>query len=109
MGERISFKANGHTTPAYVARPGQPGPGVVVIQEYWGLVPHIEHIADRFAEAGFAALAPDLYHGQRATTADQAGKLMMAMRIDEAARDIAAAIDHLEKQPGVARGKIATI
>ena len=91
MGERISVKANGTTTQAYLAAPAKPGPGVVVIQEWWGLVPHIERVADRFAEAGFVALAPDLYHGQKATSPDQAGKLMMALRIDEAERDLAGA------------------
>jgi carboxymethylenebutenolidase len=108
MGERISYKANGNTTPGYLARPKQPGPGVVVIQEWWGLVPHIEHIADRFAAEGFVALAPDLYHGEKATSPDQAGKMMMAMRIDEAARDLAGAIRHLAQQPEVA-GKIGTV
>jgi carboxymethylenebutenolidase len=109
MGDRISFKANGHTTPGYLAARGQPGPGIVVIQEWWGLVPHIESIADRFAAAGFVALAPDLYHGEKATSPDQAGKLMMALRIDEAARDLAGAIDHLARQPSVAGRKIGTI
>jgi carboxymethylenebutenolidase len=109
MGERISFKANGQTTPAYLATPSAPGPGIVVIQEWWGLVPHIEHIADRFAKAGFVALAPDLYHGEKATSPDQAGKLMMALRIDEAARDLAGAIDHLSRQPGVSSKKVGTI
>lgn len=109
MGERISFRANGHTTPAYLAWPPQPGPGIVVIQEWWGLVPHIEHIADRFAQAGFVALAPDLYHGQKATSPDQAGKLMMALRIDEAARDLAGAVDYLAHQSDVAPAKIGTV
>ena len=109
MAGRVSFQANGQATEGYFARPRTPGPGIVVIQEWWGLVPHIEHVADRFAEAGFAALAPDLYHGQRATSADQAGKLMMALRIDEAARDIAAAAEHLLKQPGTAGAKVGTV
>src|ERR671930_1635159 len=63
MGERVSFKSNASTTPGYLAKPSKPGPGVVVIQEWWGLVPHIEQIADRFAAEGFLGLAPDLYHG----------------------------------------------
>src|SRR5206468_6628247 len=109
MGQRISYKANGHTTPAYLAVPGQPGPGIVVIQEWWGLVPHIEHIADRFAEAGFVALAPDLYHGEQATTPDQAGKLMMALGVDAAARDLAGSVDHLARQPEVAPKKVGSI
>jgi carboxymethylenebutenolidase len=109
MGERISFKANGRTTPAYLAAPSTPGPGIVVIQEWWGLVPHIERIADRFAEAGFVALAPDLYHGEKATSPDQAGKLMMAMRIDEAERDLAGASDYLGGHARVNSKKIGTI
>ncbi len=109
MGERVTYKANGRTTPGYLARPKQPGPGIVVIQEWWGLVPHIEHIADRFAEAGFVALAPDLYHGEKATSPDQAGKLMMAMRIDEAAADLAGAIDFLASQPDVTSRKVGTV
>ena len=109
MGERVAFPSNGHTTPGYLARPGQPGPGVVVIQEWWGLVPHIEQIADRFAGAGFVALAPDLYHGEKATSPDQAGKLMMALRIEDAARDLAGAIDFLSSQPEVTPRKVGTI
>jgi carboxymethylenebutenolidase len=109
MGERISYQANGHTTPAYLARPHRPGPPVVVIQEWWGLVPHIEQIANRFAAEGFVALAPDLYHGEKATSPDQAGKLMMAMRIDEAAVDLAGAIHHLAEQPDVTTRKVGTI
>jgi carboxymethylenebutenolidase len=109
MGERISYRANGHTTPAYLAKPQHPGPAIIVIQEWWGLVPHIEHVADRFAEAGFVALAPDLYHGEKAASPDQAGKLMMALRIEETARDLAGAIDHVAAQTGVAAKKVGTI
>ena len=60
--------------PGIPGTPAQPGPGIVVIQEWWGLVSHIERVADRFALAGFVALAPDLYHGEKATTPDQAGR-----------------------------------
>jgi carboxymethylenebutenolidase len=109
VGERISYKANGRTTPAYLARPPQPGPPVVVIQEWWGLVPHIEHVADRFAAEGFVALAPDLYHGETTTSPDRAGKLMMALRIDDAAVDLAGAIDHLAGRPEVSSRKVGTI
>ena len=109
MGERIKFTANGTTTPGYLARPQGRGPGVIVIQEWWGLVPHIEQIADRFADAGFVALAPDLYHGASTKSPDQAGKMMMAMRIDQAERDLAGAIDHLTTQPEVSSKKVGTI
>jgi len=109
MGERVSYKANGGTTEAYLAKPAGNGPGIVVIQEYWGLVPHIERIGDRYAEAGFVALAPDLYHGEQAKSPDEAGKLMMSMRIDQAARDLAAAIDYLAALPQMTPKKVGTI
>jgi len=110
MGERISFKANGHDTQGYLARPEiGGGPGVVVIQEWWGLVPHIEDVADRFAEAGFVALAPDLYHGKHASSPDEAGKLMMSLRIDTAAKDLAGAVAALRAQPGVTPGRVGVV
>ena len=71
------------------------GPGVIVIQEWWGLVPQIESVVDRFAAAGFVALAPDHYRGERTTEPDEAGKLMMGLKVAAAASDIAASADHL--------------
>lgn len=109
MGERVTFKANGRMTPGYLARPSGSGPGVVVIQEWWGLVPHIEKVADRLAAEGFVALAPDLYHGEKTTSPDQAGKLMMALEIDEAAKDLAGAIEFLRAQKGVTGSKVGTV
>jgi carboxymethylenebutenolidase len=74
---------------------------VVVIQEWWGLVDHIKDVADRFAAEGFVALAPDLYHGESAsnTEPDEAARLLMALRIDQAARDMAGAVDALLAMP----------
>ena len=76
---------------------GGSGPGVVVIQEWWGLVDHIKDVCDRFAAAGFVALAPDLYHGQKVKPGepDEAGKAMMAMKMDQAARDMSGAVDEV--------------
>lgn len=59
------------------------GPGIIVLQEWWGLVPHIMDVCDRFAEAGFTALAPDLYHGKTTTDPDDAATLMQALHIGE--------------------------
>ena len=110
MGERVSFKANGHTTNGYLAKPvSGTGPGVIVVQEWWGLVPHIEDVSDRFAREGFVALAPDLYHGEKATGPDQAGKLMMALDIDRAEKDLAGAIAYLKEQPGVTGSTVGTV
>src|SRR5262249_54354608 len=91
-GKMVEFPTNGHTTHAYLATPAAgKGPGVLVIHEWWGLVPHIKAVCDRFAAEGFSALAPDMYHGEVATEPDTAGKLFMALRIDRAEKDLAGA------------------
>jgi carboxymethylenebutenolidase len=101
MGEMIEFPSNSGTAPGYLAMPaGEPGPGVLVIQEWWGLVPHIKDVADRFAAEGFVALAPDLYHGATTTEPDEAGKLMMAMNMEQAAKDLSGAVTLLEERSG---------
>ncbi len=101
MGEIVSYRSNGGSSEGYLARPSTgAGPGVVVIQEWWGLVPHIKSLADRFAGAGFVALAPDLYHGEQASEPDEAGKLMMGLAMDQAAKDIAGAADYLTSLDG---------
>ena len=110
VGREIRFASDGDEVGGYLVVPsGGLGPAVLVIQEWWGLVPHIEQIADRFAAEGFVALAPDLYHGQKTTSPDQAGKLMMSLRIDEAARDLAAAAAYLGTLPEVTGAKVGTV
>jgi carboxymethylenebutenolidase len=96
MGERVQFQSNGHTCSGYFA--GQ-GPGVVVIQEWWGLVPHIEDLVDRFADAGFAAIAPDLFHGKTTKSPDEATKLLMELDIDRAGKEISGAGAYLMQRP----------
>jgi carboxymethylenebutenolidase len=99
-GSMREISANGGTVPAYVSVPPQgSGPGVVVIQEWWGLVPHIRNVADRLAAEGFVAIAPDLYRGEKTTEPDEAGKLLMQMRLDQAARDMGGAVDALLAMP----------
>jgi len=95
-GSMVQIPSNGGTTPGYLATPaGGKGPGVLVIQEWWGLVPHIKHVADRFAAEGFSALAPDLYHGKTASEPDGAGKLFMALNIVQAEKDLRGAATFL--------------
>jgi carboxymethylenebutenolidase len=98
MGERVTFPSNGGTCEGYLADGG--GPGVIVIQEWWGLVPHIVDVTDRFGAAGFTALAPDLYHGEAATEPDGAGKLMMALNIQQAGKDMSGAVDFVAERAG---------
>lgn len=101
-GTMIEFQANGRNANGYLARPttGR-GHGILVIQEYWGLVDHIKDVADRFAAEGFFALAPDLYHGEKAKSPDEAGKLMMALSIADTAKDLRGAADALIATEGV--------
>jgi carboxymethylenebutenolidase len=98
MGEMVEFKSNGGTCTGYLA--GTSGPGVIVIQEWWGLVPHITDIADRFAAEGFVALAPDMYHGEMTNEPDMAGKLLMSMNLATAGKDISGAVDVLQERTG---------
>ena len=88
----MSFASNGDTAEGYLAVPASgTGPGVLVVQEWWGLVPQIKRVCDRLAAEGFVALAPDLYHGEIAehTEMDKAAQLMSTLPIDRAARDMA--------------------
>lgn len=110
MGEMVSYRSGGMTGHGYLALPsgGTASPAVIVIQEWWGLVPHIMGVADRFAEAGFVALAPDLYGGVGAVEPDEAGRVLMGMAMDRAAQDIAGAAEYLAARPDVA-GKIGCV
>lgn len=101
MGEMVSFAANGGTCPGYLANASSAGaPGVVVIQEWWGINHHIKDVVERFAAAGYTALAPDLFHGKVVTEPDEAGKAMMALNIGQAAKDMRGAIGHLRDLTG---------
>lgn len=98
MAETISFPSNGSDSSGYLVTPDSgSGPGVLVIQEWWGLDWGIKEVTDRLGKAGFVALAPDLYHGELAghDEMDKAGQLMQSMPPDRAARDMSSAIDHL--------------
>jgi len=107
MGENVTFAANGGEAKGYLARPasGQ-GPGVVVLQEWWGLNDQIKGVADAFAREGFLAIAPDLYHGTVTKSPDEAGKLLMALDIARAEKDMRGAVQHLR---GLTGGKVGTV
>jgi carboxymethylenebutenolidase len=110
MGQRVTFPSNGHTCQGYFASPESgSGPAVVVIQEWWGLVPHIEDLVERFAAAGFFALAPDLFHGKTTKSPDDAGKLLMELDADRAEREIAGAGAYLLQQPGCTSKKAGVV
>lgn len=82
---------------------------MVVLQEWWGLVPHIKSVADRFAAAGFVALAPDLYQGTQTTSPDEAQRLLMTLNIEQTAQDLQRAIDYLLGHDAVTSPKLGVV
>ena len=109
-GSTGEFPVNGKSSSGYLSVPlSGSGPGVIVLQEWWGLVDHIKDVADRFAAEGFVALAPDMYHGESATSPDDAGKLMMALDIDRVEKDLRGAIAYLLSRSEVTSEHVGTV
>jgi carboxymethylenebutenolidase len=95
---------------AYIATPASGhGPGLIVLQEWWGLVPQIRDVCDRLARSGFVALAPDLYRGESTTDPDVAGRLMMELEIERAGRDLVSAVSALQRDPATTGDRIGCI
>jgi carboxymethylenebutenolidase len=97
----VSFEANGGTAPGHLAVP-ESGRGLatIVIQEWWGLEPHIRDICERFSREGFLALAPDLYRGETTEQPDRAQQLAMALSMEQAEKDMRGAVDYLASHEG---------
>lgn len=108
--QNVTFPSNGGEAHGYVALPdGGSGPGLVVIQEWWGLTDHIKDVTDRFAAEGFVALAPDLYGGRTTHDADEAGELMQSLPVTQAAQDLAGALTYLEQHDAVTSERIGAV
>ena len=103
MGRDVSFPSNGSECVGYLAEADGATAGIVVVQEWWGLVPHIKDVCERFAREGFTAVAPDLYHGATTTEPDEAMKLMMALELERAAKDMSGAVSFLKDEVGVSK------
>lgn len=102
---------DGETLMGYLARPTgeEAKPAVLVIQEWWGLNDHIKEVARRFAEEGYVAIAPDLYHGVVVSEPNEARKLVMELDMAEAVNEIQQAITHLLDQDFVAGDKVGIV
>ena len=100
MGTTISYKRpDGQGVAGYLAEPAQgaAAPGLVVIQEWWGLNDQIRGVADKLAAAGYRALVPDLYRGKVALAANEAQHLMTGLDFGDAAgQDVRGAVRHLK-------------
>lgn len=109
-GSEIEFASNGETVKGYLAVPASGrGRGVIVLQEWWGLVDHIRDVCDRFAREGFVALAPDLFRGESTADPDEAGRLMAELEIPRAARDLDGAVTALLSHDAVDGPKVGAI
>jgi len=109
--EMVQFQSGPETVAGYLALPTSPGrhPALVVIQEWWGLNDWVKEQAREFAEQGYVALAPDLYHGQVATDRDHARELMGGMPKERALRDLEAAFGFLAARSDVNSKKVGSI
>jgi carboxymethylenebutenolidase len=97
----IEFPTSAGSATGYLAVPaGEHGPGVIVLQEWWGVDEHIRSLCDRLAAEGFYALAPDLYRGETTTQPSEAQQKMMALSMGEVEQEMCGAADYLAAQPG---------
>jgi len=101
MGKMVSYKRpDGKSVNGYLAEPptGAKAPGMVVIQEWWGLNDQIKGVADKLAKSGYRALVPDLYRGKVALEANEAQHLMQGLNFGDAAgQDIRGAVQYLKQ------------
>jgi carboxymethylenebutenolidase len=111
-----AFQVDGRTISAYLAMPEQgSGPGVLVLHAWWGLTEPFRRVCNRLAEAGFVALAPDLYHGKTTAVIEEAQALGAELDRDEERwrGDIAGAVQVLRKHVATSlsdgRGKLALV
>ena len=108
--QNVTFPSNGGQAHGYLVKPESgSGPGVIVIQEWWGLDDHMVEIADRLAAEGFVALAPDLFGGKVAHDNDEAGKFMQELPAEQAAKDLSGAVDYLLTEVNVTGEKVGAI
>ncbi len=108
--QNTTFASNGGQAHGYLALPPSgSGPGVIVIQEWWGLTDHIVGVTDRLAAEGFVALAPDLFGGRTTHDSDEAGELMSQLPVAKAAQDLSGAVDYLLGHEAVTSGKVGAV
>lgn len=109
-GASFEFSSGDETLSGYLAVPASGrGPGLVVVQEWWGLVDHIRDVCDRLAREGFTALAPDLYRGDSTADPGEAGRMMLELEIPRARSDLDAAVSALLNHSAVDGSRVGCI
>ncbi|MET7744219.1 dienelactone hydrolase family protein [Streptomyces sp. NPDC005385] len=108
--QNVTFPSAGGTAHGYLALPPSGrGPGVIVIQEWWGLTDHIADVTDRLAAEGFVALAPDLYGGNVAHDSEEAFRMMRELPVARGVELLSGAVDHLLGLPEVTSRTVASV
>jgi carboxymethylenebutenolidase len=108
--QNVTFASNGDQAHGYLATaPAGTGPGVIVVQEWWGLDDHIVDICDRLAAEGFTVLAPDLFGGRTTHDSDEAGAMMSALPVEQAARDLSGAVGFLLGHEAVSSSTVGVV
>ncbi|MCT9075859.1 dienelactone hydrolase family protein [Streptomyces fulvoviolaceus] len=108
--QNVTFPSGGTTAHGYLALPPSgSGPGVIVIQEWWGLTDHIADVADRLAQEGFVALAPDLYGGNVAHESEEALRMLQALPVSRGVELLSGAVNHLLSLPEVTSDTVGAV
>lgn len=103
-GEIVEFATVDGPTSGYLATPESPnGRALIVVQEWWGMVDEIKAIADRYADAGYFALVPDLYRGETTDQPDEAQQKLMALNVEQAEKDLVGAVDFVAERAGASQ------
>lgn len=108
--QNITFPSNGNQAHGYLALPlAGTGPGLIVIQEWWGLTSHIVDVSDRLAAEGYVVLAPDLFGGVTTHDSAEAMTLRQQLPVERAARDLAGAVDYLLEHDSVTSQRVGVV
>lgn len=108
--QNVTFESTEGEAHGYIAVPESgEGPGVIVIQEWWGLTDHMKDVCDRLAAQGFVALAPDLYGGSIAHDGEEAGEMMSKLPAEEGARLLLGSVDYLLSRDEVTSSTVGAI
>ncbi len=108
--QNVTFASNGRQAHGYLSLPpAGTGPGLIVIQEWWGLTSHIIGVCDRFAAEGYVVLAPDLYGGVTTHDAAEAKRMAQELPVDGAVSDLAGAVDYLLDHEAVTSERLGVV